>query len=81
MAGQPAEVMGSSMTSDYIINIIDNVSEQYDRAEVDSAIPTLSPTAITGDTIKPGIQVPIILSIKGPLSLRGRNTPYKVTKG
>ena len=71
MAGQPAENMGSSITSDYVIKIIDNVSEQYDREH----------EGIYGDTELPGIQVPIILSIKGPLSLRGRNTPYKVTKG
>ena len=52
-----------------------------DRADVDSATPTLTPTHVPGDAVKPGIQVPVILNIKGPLSLRGKQEPYKVTIG
>tara|TARA_R100000008_G_scaffold67097_1_gene44165 strand:+ start:351 stop:575 length:225 start_codon:yes stop_codon:yes gene_type:complete len=64
-----------SISSDYIIKTLDNLSQQYDRAD-ESAL-----SDITGDTVKPGIQVPVILNIKGPLSLRGKQEPYKVTKG
>ena len=70
-----------SISSDYIIKTLDILSEQYDRADVDSATPTLTPTHVPSDTVKPGIQVPVILNIKGPLSLRGKQDPYKVTIG
>ncbi len=80
MATQTKET-APSISSDYIIKTLDNLSQQYDRADVDSATPTLTPTHVSEDTVKPGIQVPVILNIKGPLSLRGKQEPYKVTKG
>jgi hypothetical protein len=63
-----------SISSDYIIKTMDNLSQQYDRASV-----TIE--AGRAVDIDVGIQVPVILNIKGPLSLRGKQEPYKVTKG
>ena len=70
MATQTKET-SPSISSDYIIKTLDNLSQQYDRASA----------TIEAGVDKPGIQVPVILNIKGPLSLRGKQEPYKVTIG
>jgi len=71
MADQSSETQ-PSINSDYVIETIDNLSQQYDRD---------GGAGRGDDTTAPGIQVPFILNIRGPLSLRGKQNPYKVTKG